>query len=232
MESALLISLTVAALFVASFLLGSIPWGVIISRVFYHTDIREHGSGNIGTTNAMRTMGKVGGGAVFLLDFGKGLASGALALAALWFLAPGGGLSPEPGSLTAQIATYDNLVCLAFLGCILGHIFSPWLGFKGGKGVAVAVGCLFVTVGPVWTVVEILAFALVTIATRYVSAGSLTAAVLCPFIAAYLFLFVDFAPLSFALCLAGAVVVIWAHRGNIERLRAGTERRIGDKKKD
>ena len=62
--------------FVISFLLGSIPWGVIISKVFYHTDIREHGSGNIGTTNAMRTMGKVGGSAVFVLDFGKGIASG------------------------------------------------------------------------------------------------------------------------------------------------------------
>ena len=59
--------------FVVSFLLGSIPWGVIISKVFYHTDIREHGSGNIGTTNAMRTMGKVGGSAVFVLDFGKGI---------------------------------------------------------------------------------------------------------------------------------------------------------------
>ena len=62
-----------ALLLVISFLLGSIPWGVIISRVFYHTDLREHGSGNIGTTNAIRTMGKVGGYAVFVLDFGKGI---------------------------------------------------------------------------------------------------------------------------------------------------------------
>lgn len=68
-----------ALLLVISFLLGSIPWGVIISRVFYHTDLREHGSGNIGTTNAIRTMGKVGGYAVFVLDFGKGIVAGLIA---------------------------------------------------------------------------------------------------------------------------------------------------------
>ena len=67
--------LVAAGLFVAAFLLGSIPFGLIISKVFYHTDLREHGSGNIGTTNAIRTMGKVGGYAVFVLDFGKGLLS-------------------------------------------------------------------------------------------------------------------------------------------------------------
>ncbi|MEG0619911.1 MAG: glycerol-3-phosphate acyltransferase, partial [Raoultibacter sp.] len=67
--------LILIAVFAASFLLGSIPFGVIISKVFYKTDIREHGSGNIGTTNAIRTMGKVGGYSVFVLDFGKGIAS-------------------------------------------------------------------------------------------------------------------------------------------------------------
>ncbi len=113
----------------ASALLGSIPWGVIISRAFFHTDIREHGSGNIGTTNAMRTMGKKGGVAVFVLDFGKGVASGLLALGALWLFVPGAGLLPE-----AAFPTYDQTLSAAFLGCVLGHIFSPWLDFKGGKG--------------------------------------------------------------------------------------------------
>ena len=128
--------LVAAGLFVAAFLLGSIPFGLIISKVFYHTDLREHGSGNIGTTNAIRTMGKVGGYAVFVLDFGKGLLSGVLAWAfSSWFL-PGGGF--EPGALV----TYDTMLAVAFLGCVWGHIFCPWLGFKGGKGIAVAVGCL------------------------------------------------------------------------------------------
>ena len=83
--------LVALGVFVISFLLGSIPWGVIISKVFYHTDIREHGSGNIGTTNAMRTMGKVGGSAVFVLDFGKGIVSGLIAAAAAAMF--GGGMS-------------------------------------------------------------------------------------------------------------------------------------------
>ena len=122
--------LVAVGLFVAAFLLGSIPFGLIISKVFYHTDLREHGSGNIGTTNAIRTMGKVGGYAVFVLDFGKGLLSGVLAWAfSSWFL-PGGGF--EPGALV----TYDTMLAVAFLGCVWGHIFCPWLGFKGGKGIA------------------------------------------------------------------------------------------------
>ena len=164
--------------FVASFLLGSIPWGVIISRVFFHTDIREHGSGNIGTTNALRTMGKVGGGAVFVLDFGKGIVSGLIAAAAA--AAFGGGMS-----LSGHVIGYDDFVTVAFLGCTWGHIFSPWLGFKGGKGIAVAVGCLFVTFGWQGACLELLIFAVLVIATRYVSLGSVAAAVACPFFAAY-----------------------------------------------
>ena len=113
--------------FVISFLLGSIPWGVIISKVFYHTDIRGDGSGNIGTTNAMRTMGKVGGSAVFVLDFGKGIVSGLIAAAAAVMF--GGGMS-----LSGHVIGYDDFVTVAFLGCVWGHIFSPWLGFRGGKG--------------------------------------------------------------------------------------------------
>ena len=79
-------ALVALGVFVAAFLLGSIPWGLIISKVFYHTDIREHGSGNIGTTNAMRTMGKKGGAAVFLLDFGKVAAASVKSCGFLFFL--------------------------------------------------------------------------------------------------------------------------------------------------
>ena len=211
--------------FVASFLLGSIPWGVIISRVFFHTDIREHGSGNIGTTNAMRTMGKVGGSAVFVLDFGKGIVSGLIAAAAAAMF--GGGMS-----LSGHVIGYDDFVTVAFLGCVWGHIFSPWLGFKGGKGIAVAVGCLFVTFGWQGACLELLIFAVLVIATRYVSLGSVAAAVACPFFAAYYFLFATFAPLAWLCTTVAALTVVWAHRGNIERLRAGNERRIGQKGKE
>lgn len=214
--------LVAAGLFVASFLLGSIPFGLIISKVFYHTDLREHGSGNIGTTNAIRTMGKVGGCAVFVLDFGKGLLSGVLAW---WFSSqflPGGGF--EPGALIS----YDTMLAVAFLGCTWGHIFSPWLGFKGGKGIAVAVGCLFVTFGWVGACLELLIFIVLVAATKRVSIGSLAAALSCPFFALYFF-WGNVA--AWLLCTVAGLTVVWAHRGNIKRLREGTERRIGDKKK-
>ncbi len=226
MDTTLLSVLVAACLFVVSFLLGSIPWGVIISRVFFHTDVRDHGSGNIGTTNALRTMGKVGGGAVFLLDFGKGLASGALTFVCV------GVLSSDGASAATVSASYFDLVGLAFLGCVWGHIFSPWLGFKGGKGIAVAVGCLFVTFGWVGALVELAIFAALVIGTRYVSVGSIAAAAACPFIAAFYYLFSTFCPFTFVCCTLAATTVIWAHRENIARLRAGTESRVGGSKKD
>lgn len=210
-----------AGLFVAAFLLGSIPFGLIISKVFYHTDIRDHGSGNIGTTNAIRTMGKVGGYSVFVLDFGKGLLSGVLAWAFCWFFLPGGGLMP------GALVTYDTMLAVAFLGCVWGHIFSPWLGFKGGKGIAVAVGCLFVTYGVVGACLELVIFAVLVVATKRVSIGSIAAAVACPFFAWYYF-WGDWP--AAVLCSIAGLTVVWAHRENIKRLRAGTESRIGDKK--
>ena len=211
--------------FVISFLLGSIPWGVIISKVFYHTDIREHGSGNIGTTNAMRTMGKVGGSAVFVLDFGKGIVSGLIAAAAAAMF--GGGMS-----LSGHVIGYDDFVTVAFLGCVWGHIFSPWLGFKGGKGIAVAVGCLFVTFGWQGACLELAIFAVLVLSTKYVSVGSIAAAGACPLFAAYYFLYATFAPAAWVCTTVAALTVVRAHRGNIERLRAGNERRIGQKGKE
>ena len=214
--------LVAAGLFVAAFLLGSIPFGLIISKVFYHTDLREHGSGNIGTTNAIRTMGKVGGYAVFVLDFGKGLLSGVLAWAFSMQFLPGGGL--EPGALV----TYDTMLAVAFLGCVWGHIFCPWLGFKGGKGIAVAVGCLFVTFGRIGACLELLIFIVLVVATKRVSVGSIAAAAACPFFALYFF-WGDW--LAWLFCTVAGLTVVWAHRENIKRLRAGTESRIGDKGK-
>lgn len=214
--------LVAAGLFVASFLLGSIPFGLIISKVFYHTDIRDHGSGNIGTTNAIRTMGKVGGYSVFVLDFGKGLLSGVLAWLFCLFFLPGEGLNPS------ALVSYDTMLALAFLGCVWGHIFSPWLGFKGGKGIAVAVGCLFVTYGVVGACLELAIFIVLVVLTKRVSIGSIAAAGACPFFALYYF-WGDWPAVMF--CSIAGLTVVWAHRENIKRLRAGTESRIGDKKK-
>lgn len=230
--------------FVVTFLLGSIPFGLIISKVFYKTDIREHGSGNIGTTNAIRTMGKVGGYSVFVLDFGKGLLSGFLGIwiGQLFFSLYGyGALASDLTAILApfrlgpvgdplDLATQFSQVLLAvsFLGCVWGHIFSPWLKFKGGKGIAVAVGCLFVTFGVVGAVLELAIFIVLVVATRYVSVGSIAAALACPFFSLYFF-WGDW--LAFALCSLAGLTVVWAHRENIKRLLSGTENRVGSKKK-
>lgn len=205
-------------LFVISFLLGSIPFGLIISKVFYHTDIREHGSGNIGTTNAIRTMGKVAGYSVFVLDFGKGVLSGVLALLASSYLVQ--------SQVPALLSSHD-LVAIAFLGCVWGHIFSPWLKFKGGKGIAVAVGCLVVMFGLIGMIIEVCLFAALVIITRYVSLGSIIAAIACPFLSLY-FYWGDWA--GVICCTIVTITVVWAHRSNISRLLAGTESRVGSKK--
>jgi glycerol-3-phosphate acyltransferase PlsY len=229
------------ASFVISFAFGSIPWGLIISKVFYKRDIRESGSGNIGTTNAMRTLGKVGGGAVFLLDFGKGVLSGIVGLLFCAYALSAGGAFvtgfdltplgqiqitalPSQAQSTNQIAQWFTTT--AFLGCVLGHIFSPWLKFKGGKGIAVAVGCAYIAFGwwPTWILFG--GFIVLTIVTRYVSIGSLAAAVGCIPVAIWLF-FGNW----YAVILASVVglIIIWAHRDNIKRLITGTENRIGKK---
>lgn len=202
-------------LFVICFLLGSVPWGLVISKLFFNKDIRDEGSGNIGTTNAFRSMGKVFGSAVFLLDFGKGLLSGFIATQFAAALAPA-----DAGYLQ---------VCLgvAFLACVWGHIFSPWLHFKGGKGIAVAVGCLFFVFGPVGALLELAIFAVLVVTTRYVSVGSIASAAACPFFALYFFW--GNWP-AWALCTLAALTVIWAHRGNISRLMQGEENRIGGRK--
>ena len=210
------------AVFVVTFLLGSIPWGLIISKVFYGIDIRKCGSGNIGTTNAMRSMGKAGGIAVFLLDFAKGILSGAIAFAVCCTLF---------SSSAFNGANFTNVMLgISFYGCVLGHIFSPWLKFRGGKGIAVAIGCLFVVFGVWGAVLELAIFAVLVLVTKYVSVGSIASAAACPFIAAYYFLYTSFSPLAWFFVSAGACFVLWAHRSNMARLRAGNERKIGSSK--
>ena len=230
----------IVLIFAAAFLLGSVPWGLVISKIVYKKDIRDEGSGNIGTTNAMRSLGKIGGASVFLLDFGKGLLSGFIALSvAAWIVESNGDGALEVCLLfigdkidahSAMIDGYFAQICvtMSFLGCVWGHIFSPWLGFKGGKGIAVAVGCLFMVFGPVGALLELSIFIVLVLLSRYVSLGSVAAAAACPFFSLYYFW--GNWP-AIVLCTVAAVTVVWAHRGNIQRLLAGNERRIGDKRK-
>ncbi|MDO5117553.1 MAG: glycerol-3-phosphate 1-O-acyltransferase PlsY [Eggerthellaceae bacterium] len=221
-------SLPVACIivFVVSYLLGSISWGLVISRVFYHVDLREHGSGNIGATNAVRVLGKVGY-VVFVLDFVKGVLSGLSAKIVSGYVVSGSGLTAW--EIEAM------LLGISLLACMWGHVFNPWLRFKGGKGIAVAGGCLLMVFGIWGCLAEIAIFGIVALSTRYISAGSISAAVLCPFIS--LFMYIIQAPagsspswVNFICCLIAAATAIWAHRGNIQRLRSGTENRMGSKK--
>lgn len=205
----------IVGLSVSAFLIGSIPFGYIIGRVFYGTDIRRQGSGNIGAMNALRTMGKTGAIAVLLLDALKGFIPAFLTL--WWFKAGGAGhldidFDPSfpPG---AQI-----LASLVATAAVLGHCFSPWLRFRGGKGVATFFGALF---GLCWPagVVAVLGWIAGAAVTRFSSVGSIVGSVLAPFA---IFACSRSLPET-AFALFAAAIVILKHRDNIARLRAGTE---------
>lgn len=202
-----LIAIPIAA-FVGAFLIGSIPFGYLIGRFFYRTDIRNQGSGNIGAMNALRTLGKTGAIAVLLLDALKGFAP---TLWALVFFR--GRLDMEGWPPTAQI-----IAALVATGAVLGHCFSPWLRFKGGKGVATSFGAIFAMSWPAGLIAAAgwLAGAALT---RYSSVGSMLGSALAPFA-------IWFFTRSLPEALYGvfsALLILVTHRENIRRVRAGTE---------
>lgn len=180
------------------YLFGSVPFGLLLTRLTGAGDLRNIGSGNIGATNVLRTGRKGLAATTLLLDLAKGL--GAVLLARLWF--------PEAAGFAA-------------LGAVLGHCFPVWLRFRGGKGVATMMG---VSLGLAWPVG--LAYAvtwLVMLAvTRISSLAGMTAAVAAP-VAALAAGRGELAPVLVAL----ALLVVWLHRANISRLRAGTEPKLG-----
>ena len=193
------------------YLAGSIPFGFIVSRA-RGVDIRKHGSGNIGATNVLRTLGKKWGVLVFTLDFLKGLAA---ALLATWFAGP---------DLAARMGI------LAGVGCILGHNYPVWLGFKGGKGIATSAGVLF-GLAPLATAIALTVWTASFFATRYVSLASIIAAATLPTMAGIL-QWVQRGSLDavFWFAAIAAVLAIWRHRPNIRRLLDGTEHRFEKKK--
>ncbi|WP_237216507.1 glycerol-3-phosphate 1-O-acyltransferase PlsY [Falsiroseomonas oryziterrae] len=193
-------SLILAALL--GYLLGSVPFGLVLTKAAGLGDIRNVGSGNIGATNVLRT-GR------------KGLAAATLALDALKGLA---------ALLLARWIWGEDAALVAGVAAMAGHAFPVWLGFKGGKGVATGAGVLF---GAAWWLggVALLAWIAVFAATRISSAGALAACAVAP-IAAALFGNATLAVFAAAL----AALIVWRHRPNIERLMAGTEPRFGAKK--
>lgn len=184
-----------AILVVAAFALGSVPFGVVVSRLFFRRDIRAEGSGNIGAANALRTLGKRGAVAVLVLDALKGALP---VVAGRWL-------------------DGDALAVVAAFAAVAGHCFSPFLRFHGGKGVATNFGALLALAWPAGA-----AFALVWIATvlatGYSSAGSMLATVAMVPVLWYLL-----GPAGGAYGAASAALIVTLHRENIARLRNGTE---------
>ena len=185
-----------------SYLLGSVPSGVVVARLMGGSDPRSGGSGNIGATNVLRTLGKKAAVATLAGDFIKGVVPVLIAMALL----------PEGSAF----------LYLTAMAAILGHDFSFLLVFKGGKGVATTIGAITV-LSPLVALLLLATWISVVVVTRFSSAGALTAAAMSPIFA--LFVVKDG---RFALfCVAAAALLIYQHRVNIKKLLAGTESRVG-----
>jgi glycerol-3-phosphate acyltransferase PlsY len=199
-----------AAVAVLAYLLGSIPFGYLLVRIFRGRDIRQSGSGNIGATNVARSSPALGL-ATLLLDAAKG------------FLAVECAVALVPG---VPMSYLYSAMALAALCALLGHMFPVWLRFRGGKGVATGVGA-FVAIVPKAVLIAICVFAALVALFRYVSLGSIVAAAALPALI-YLLYIQPGVPLRSVLVasMAAALLIIAKHRQNISRLLAGTEPRF------
>lgn len=206
------VALHVAIVLAVSYLLGAIPFAVLVSRVFFHTDIRSHGSGNAGATNVMRVLGVKAAVAVLALDMLKGTA--AVYLALKW--------PPAQFGSTAK----DWLLIGAALAVVLGHMYSLYLGLGGGKGVATAAGAML-PVMPLGWFILLTTFVLVVALSRMVSLGSLVIAAALPVVVLLLY---PQRTALIAFSVLAAILVIWRHRSNLERIMHGREAKIDVKK--
>jgi glycerol-3-phosphate acyltransferase PlsY len=195
--------LSIAAL---SYLLGSIPFGYLLVRIFRGEDVRSGGSGNIGATNVARRS-PVLGVATLMLDAGKGFAAVLLA--------------------KSLFANHSKLLLtLAAFFAVLGHLFPVWLKFRGGKGVATGFGS-FILIAPKSILCMVGIFVVIVAIFRYVSLGSVVAAALLPILAWGLHEYVEARELL--LLFATSLLIIWKHRQNLRRVAAGTESKLGVK---
>lgn len=203
---------------VVSFFIGAIPFGLILGRVFNHTDIRKAGSGNIGTTNALRVAGPKVAALTLLLDCLKGAICVLIARPLIASVGYG-----FPVSIMAPGAAGDWMLGVICLAAVWGHIFSPYLNFHGGKGIAVGLGVILAWHWPIG--LSLLGMFIVAVAiTKYVSVGSLAAAIGLPIAACAVF---PYSSLGLKFCMAMiGITVVWAHRSNIQKLMAGKESKL------
>ncbi len=197
-----------AASVAEAFLIGAIPWSLIIGLRFYGVDLRKEGSGNLGATNVFRVLGTRAALAVAVLDVAKGFAAVGLA----WLLVP-----PD-----TYAVLHEWVLVAATIAAMLGHSYSPYIRFRGGKSIAVAAGALLVLTPKAWPIL-IVTFVVVVGLIRIVSVGSITIALEFPILV--LWLYGDRLP-TVVFAFAASAFVIWRHESNIRRLIRGEESKI------
>jgi glycerol-3-phosphate acyltransferase PlsY len=192
------------ALLVGAYAIAAVPWGVVLGKHFSGIDLRSYGSRSIGTTNALRVLGWKISLAVFVLDFLKGLI---------------------PVVLARSFGLSDWMVALIGVATVAGHCWSPYIRFKGGKGVATGAGVAF-GLFP-WLLILIPIMATVVWLTKYVSLGSILSSILASALVLVIAILGD-ASWAFWIAITGiAAIIVYKHRANIERLLKGTENRLG-----
>ena len=200
-----------ALLLLAAYLLGSIPFGLLLTKLFGGADVRKSGSGNIGAANVTRVAGPLAGVLTLVLDAAKGAAGVLLA-----------------ARYTEESATWMMLAALAGL---LGHCFPVWLKFKGGKGVATALGVFLALCLPA-ALAALIVFLIMVVSWRYVSLGSITAAAAMPLLMYFLWAPHHAPPLVVTFgSLAAATLIVYKHDANIQRLVQGEEPKFSWSKK-
>lgn len=212
-----LFAIVALVLVVATYLVCGIPFGLVIASREAGVDVRRMGSGNIGTTNVSRTVGAGAGGLTLACDAGKGFVCTAVSNLVLSLVLNGEGV----GALRPA-GELGWVMGVIYLAAILGHVFSPYLHFHGGKGIAVGFGA---SLGFMWPVALglLVVFAIFALPSRLVSLGSVAAAVSLPFLCALL---CRATPTFLVPIVLVSATVVWAHRSNVSKLAHGTESRF------
>ena len=209
---------------IGPYLLGSLNFAVIISKIFYHDDIRKYGSGNAGATNMLRTYGKGAGAATMILDMLKCVVS---VFFCMLLLPPISMIDPETGIV---VSYQFHPAYIGGLACILGHIFPCFYKFKGGKGVA-SVAMMMLCTSPILFLIMFVFFAIIVIGTKYVSLGSVMCMALYPILLNSLGYPIGAKGFPVIIALILAALIIFMHRENIKRIMNGTESKISFSKK-